>query len=328
MQDVAVAAGVSIATASRALSGSRPVTRAAEAAVLEAADRLGYRTNTVARALRTQATRTVGLVVPYIANPFCPLLVQALELELERSGRELFLCDSHGSPEREAARIRALVERMVDGLLVIPCHRTRSRAALEDAAARLPVVQVDRHVEGSAGDFAGVDDERGLALVFEHLRARSCRSFAFVSAEPASSSAHLRLDAFQRAVRAGSATGSAVLLGEFTVDWGREAARRLLATGPLPDAVVCGADIVAIGVLTELREAGVRIPDDVLVTGFDDVGFAELALPGLTTVRQPVDRIAAEAVRLLDARLRDADAPSQRSVLAPVLVERASTRRD
>lgn len=148
------------------------------------------------------------------------------------------------------------------------------------------------------------------------------------SAEPASSSAHLRLDAFEQAVSAGANGSSSVLLGQFTVDWGREAARRLPAVGPLPDAVVCGADIVAIGVLTELREAGVRIPDDVLVTGFDDVGFAELVLPGLTTVRQPVERIAAEAVRLLDARLRDAGAPSQRSVLAPDLVERASTRRD
>ena len=131
MRDVAAAAGVSVATASRVLAGSRPVTQGAEAVVLEAAGKLGYRTNTVARALRTQATRTVGLVLPYISNPFCPLLVQAIELELERSGRELFLCDSHGSPEREAARIGALVERMVDGLLVIPCHRSLSRAALE-----------------------------------------------------------------------------------------------------------------------------------------------------------------------------------------------------
>lgn len=324
IRDVAQAAGVSVASASRALTGDRPVRPATKRAVVAAARRLDYQTNFVARALRTQATHTVGMVVPYISNPFMPLIVEALERVLQRSGRELILCDSQSDPEYERSRIRALQERMVDGLLVVPCDRTASAAALAEAAPRVPIVQVDRYVEGFSGDFVGVDDAQGIALAVAHLRDRGCRCLAFVSAEPVSSSARRRLDGFTNRV---AAREQDLLLGEFSPEWGRTAARELLARKAIPDGIVCGADVVALGLLAELREAGVAVPADTLVTGFDGIAFGDLFSPKLTTVRQPVEHIAEQAVRMLETRLRDHAAPPQQTVLAPTLIERDSTRR-
>src|SRR5918998_348563 len=189
IREVAEEAGVSIATASRALSGSRQVTPTTRRAVLAASERLGYRANTVARSLRMGSTATVGMVVPVISNPYFPLLVEAVERELSAGGRELLLCDSQDDVAIEAARVGALLDRRVDGLLFIPCDRRLSAATLSRARARVPVVQLDRSVDGEDADFVGVDNEVGIRDVVEHLAASGRRTFALVSSEEVDSTA-------------------------------------------------------------------------------------------------------------------------------------------
>lgn len=326
IRDVADAAGVSVATASRALSGRRRVRPDTRRAVLAASARLGYRANTVARSLRTGTTATVGMVVPVISNPYFPLLVEAVERELSATGRELLLCDSQDDPGIEAARVQALLDRRIDGLLFIPCHGTESAATLERAHAETAVIQLDRYVEAQDVDFVGVDNEAGMRDVVGHLAERGCRSFALISSESVDSSAHLRLRAYREAVQPlDAASADRVLLRDYSLDWGRRAGRLLLAEGELPDAVVCAADVVALGVVAALREAGVHPPDDVLVTGFDDIGFAEISEPPLTTVRQPADAIGAEAGRMLHERVAGSAAVAQRRLFRPRLVVREST---
>ncbi len=327
IRDVAQEAGVSTATVSRVLSGRRPVSPDVAQVVLRASDRLGYRVNVVARSLRTQATGTVGMIVPHISNPFFPAIVEGVERELTGDDRQLLLCDSQGSADIEAARLSALLSRQVDGLLIISCDAVTSLSNVQRAAAAVPVVQIDRSVTGCTTDFVGTDNEVGIRLLVDHLIEAGARSFALVSARPTTSPATARLEAYQRVVAAtGTAGAERVLLGDFSFEWGTQAGRRLV-TGPLPDAVLCGDDVIALGLLGSLRDAGVRVPLDVLVTGYDDIGFAGLSNPGLTTVRQPVSQIGAESARLLRARLTQTDGPTQRRILASTLQVRGSTGR-
>ena len=327
IRDVAERAGVSIATASRALSGARTVTPGNVERVRAAAAELGYRRNAVARALRRRVSSTIGMVVPQISNPFFPAIVEAVERQLQESGRELILCDSQQDPSLEARRILALVDRQVDGLIINPCDMVRSAAAVRAAASRLPLVQLDRYVEGNVSDWVGVDDDAGIQMLIAHLARTGARSFVFVSSEPTNSSAQLRLEAYVRATsRLDGRSAQALLLGEFTMEWGRTAAAQLVSGEHLPDAIVCGDDVIALGVVRELKNRGVAVPHDVAVTGFDDIGFASFCDPSLTTVRQPPEQLARESVRLLDEQAGFATRSARRIAIAPELVVRASTR--
>lgn len=329
IRDVAELAQVSTATVSRALSGAKPVSPAVVDQVRRAADELGYAGNGIASALRRSRTDTVGMVVPSIANPFFTGLVEHVEHALQDAGRQLFLCSSRSDPELEAQRLRSLVARQVDGIIISPVHGSLSTTAVRRAADELPLVQVDRYVTGVDSDWVGVDDDAALELVMEHLADRGVRSAAFVSSQLTNSSTELRVAGFHRhAERLGIAVRERdVLLGEYSIEWGRQAALALLAAGPRPDAVVCADDLIALGMLQACATAGVDVPRDLLVTGFDDIPFAALSHPPLTTVRQPQAEIAAEAVRLLSRVLGAEEAPPARVALRPSLTIRSSTSR-
>jgi LacI family transcriptional regulator len=327
IREVAARVGVSTATVSRALSGAKRVSPALVEQVRQAAEELGYSANGIASALRRSRTDTVGMVVPSITNPFFTSLVEGVEHALQDSGRQLFLCSSRSDPALEAQRLRSLVARQVDGIVISPVHGTESTDAVLWAAGELPLVQVDRYVTGVESDWVGVDDDAALRLVLEHLAERDVRTAAFVSSQLTSSSTELRVTGFQEhstRLGIGLAPGG-MLLGEYSIEWGREAMQRLLAGPSLPDAVVCADDLIALGVLQTCAAGGVRVPDDLLVTGFDDIPFAALSDPPLTTARQPQVEIAAEAVRLLADAERPGERLLTRLALQPSLVVRAST---
>jgi LacI family transcriptional regulator len=324
MSDVANAAGVSMATVSRVLSGTRPVKPEVAALVEQAARRLGYETNVVARSLRTKTTDTVGMVVPRISNPYFPALVEAVERELQSENRQLLLCDSQGSVEIEAARIGAILARRVDGLLIIGCEREGSAPMLRRAGSAVPLVQIDRLCDGCPGDYVGTDDALGIRMIVEHLRSVGAQTFAFVSAKPVTSSAQSRLDSFRATVP--GTPSSDIFLGDFSYEWGQHAGA-LIGSRTTPDAIVCGADLIALGLLNSLSAVGVRTPDDVLVTGYDDISFASLSNPGLSTVRQPVEAIGIESVRMLHQRLTNPNSTEQSRTLKPSLVVRRSSSR-
>lgn len=331
LRDVAAAAGVSVATASRVLSGGNNTSRHAVDMVLAASKRLGYRPDPIARALRAQATGLVGMVLPGVGNPFFAELVEATELSLQSAGLELLLGDSRGSTGDEAHRLQTMIDRKVDGLLVIPTDHLASAVALSSARDSVPVVQIDRQVDGFCGDYVGVDNGFGIQLILEHLMRQGCKRVIFVSATAGSSTGRSRLDAFEMDVSRLRGLSATVppLLGDFSVAFGRSAAQKLLhAAEPLPDGIVCGSDIIALGVVRELRRAGVSIPGEVLITGFDGILFAELCDPPITTVRQPITTIADEAVRLLAARLLGDQGPARRSEIAPALEVRGSSLQD
>lgn len=327
IREVADAAGVSTATVSRALSGVQTVDPELVERVRQSADRLGYRANRVARALRRQSTQTVGLVVPDITDPFYPAVVRAIERELRRAGLSLLLCDSGNDPEVEAELLRNLYDHQVDGLLVSACDRTASRPAVQLAASRTPLLQIDQRAVAEL-PYVGVEQADAMRQVVEHLLGQGCRSFGYLGARPETSAGQERLDGFlAHAKQADPAAADRVQLGDVSVAWGYEATARLLEAGPAPEAIVCASDLAAIGALQALRERGISVPADVAVTGFDDTVLAVACDPPLTSVRQPLEDLGTQAVQELTAAI-EAHLPQPRSVLLNAdLAVRESSRR-
>lgn len=319
IKDVAVAAGVSVATVSRVLAGGASVVEEKRRAVHDACATLGYRPDTLAAALRRGTSGSVGMLIPDITTPFFPAVVRSVEHELARTGTDLLFCDADNDVKAEAQRVETLLRRRVDTLLVCPVDSRASRGALRAAARHVRILQFERYALEDA-DYVGVDQNAGMAQVAAHLRSRRVGDAVFLGLQERISSIADRAAAFQSAcLDNGISPRATVTLPRPDMPAARAYARELLAMGPLPGAVVCANDEVALGLLTELRAAGVRCPEDVMITGYDDVPAAELM--GLTTVRQPLHELGREAARMLRY---PSDAVRQVR-LAPSLVVRETT---
>ena len=322
---MALAAGVSTATVSRVLTGSRPVRDDAAAAVLAAVEQLNYRPSQLGRALRKQSSEAIGMILPRVDNPFFATVVQASEQYLRDKGYALLLATSDYDPSVEGQRVEMLVDRHVDGLLISPCHRARSAAAIEDATRRVPVIEIAGATDNFPGDLVAVDDEDGIRQMVAHLRETGRRNLAFVGSDMTNWSGARRSSAFA-VLEPTAKSKRQVRLGQFSEDWGHEAGRALLSSRHRPDAIVCGNDLIAIGVAAAAEELGMNIPGDVAIGGYDDIELARLSRPSLTTVRQPITELAHRAVDLLFARLGDRLRPLTRILLPNELIVRASTQ--
>ena len=325
LQDVAEEAGVSIATASRALAGKKRVSAQTVQIVLAAAARLGYRVDPIARALREGSTRTIGMVVPVIGNPYFSELIASVEDGLREAGFELIISDSHGDIEQEALRLATLVARRVDGIIIVSQDSTGSVPAIGETMRHVPVIQVDRKVDRLDSDFVGVDNHAGMRLVLEHLAERGVRRVTLASSDNANTAGRTRREAFERLVDELGLSADKHIVGNFSVEAGRQAAEELLARESLPEAVVAGSDLIAIGLISRLRQFQVSVPRDILVTGFDGTLLAEVYEPTLTTVRQPLEAIARNAVSFLTSRIAEPQAPVRDTRIGVQLVVREST---
>jgi LacI family transcriptional regulator len=327
IREVADAAGVSTATVSRALSGVQTVDPELVARVRQSAEALGYRANRVARALRRQSTQTVGLVIPDITNPFFPSVVQAVEKELRRSGLSLLLCDAGNDVDTEAELVRNLFDHQIDGLLISVCDRAASRPAVELAASRVPVLQIDQRAATEV-PYVGVDQGDAISQILGHLREQGCRSFAYIGPRPGNSPAPERLDQFLAQVAPlDAAAADRVCLGGSSPSWGHEAAARLLEQRDRLDAIVCASDQIALGALRALTEHRVKVPGDMAITGFGDTMLASACEPALTSIRQPLGELGTEAVKALTAAIEQHLAQPRSALLKGELIVRASSQR-
>jgi DNA-binding LacI/PurR family transcriptional regulator len=325
--DVAEAAGVSIATASRALAGKDRVSRNTIERVRLVAAELGYRVDPIARALREGSTRIIGMIVPVIANPFYAQLVDAVEAQVHAAGFELLLADSHGFVSEEARRLQVFGERKVDGVVIVPSDRIASLAGLRTLPEGIAVVQLDRSAGDSVADFVGVDNQAGFRLIFDHLVERGAERIAYAGSDDITS---IGAERWEIVHREAERTGRQLVRshrGEFSIASGTAAAEDLLAHGRMPDAVVAASDLIAIGLIARLREADVQVPRDLLVTGFDGIELSRLYAPSITTVVQPVDEIARDAITYLVSRIQGAESSVRTSRVAPTLQVGQSTSR-
>lgn len=297
LQQVAEAAGVSIATASRALGGKERVSEASVRVVRAAAERLGYRVNTFGKALREGSDGVVGIVVPMVSNPFYASLVHAFEDQLDRVGLKLLIADSHGELDRETERLDALVSRRVRGVFVVPAYFERSRPMIVKVAREVPLVQVDRRVVDDAElAYVGVDNADGITQVLRHVVERGADRPVFVGADDRTSVGCERADAFAAGAAAMGLSAQRPVRDRYLFEFGLSATARLLRRSKLPDAVVTGDDLIASGLLAGFTRHGVSVPGDVMVTGFDGTLLADISSPTLTTVQQPMAGIAEAAV--------------------------------
>ncbi len=322
LADVAARANVSVATASRALSGKPGVSAATRRAVQAASRELDYQPSAVAASLRKRSTGILGLLVPDVTNPFFPAIMQGLEREFAKHDKAVVLMDTEERVDVEAARVDALLRRRVDALIVSPVHPTRSADALRRAGRHVRVVQIDRRSLEDA-DFVGVDHAWAIARVVEHLHDSGARSATFVGFVESNLPIVERARAYREACEQFGLECSIPLATERAdLPSGRAAAARLLATGRLPDAIICGNDLLAAGAMSELREAGVSCPEDVFLTGYDDAALIAEIL-GLTTVRQPLSELGREAARLLRQK---SEAPRTVRLTPSVIVRSTSVR--
>jgi LacI family transcriptional regulator len=339
--DVARAAGVSVATVSYVLNGGpRPVSEARRRRVLQAVADLGYRPNAIARSLRARRTRILGLVLPDSANPYFAALAKAIEEAATARGYQVIVANAAERPEREAAHIEALLRLQVDGLCWIPADLRR--AARDAPRPSVPTVQVDRTLEppgaGQAGgegpggpryDVVAADNRAGGRLAAAHLLTLGHRRLACLAGPASHRHAQARLQGFRDALREAGRASGLVAHGDFDFASGAAIAARwcALPAAERPTGIVCGNDAMAVGALAAVARAGLRVPRDLSVTGFDDLPLAPFTVPPLTTVAQPVAELAEAAVERLLTRIeRPAEAPPPRHTVFPVrLVVRGST---
>ncbi|WP_405647654.1 LacI family DNA-binding transcriptional regulator [Streptomyces uncialis] len=325
--DVAAEAGVSVTTVSHVISGRRPVSAATRARVEEVIHRLGYQADPSARGLRTQRTRTLGLVVPDLANPFnAELAVGMQEVTLAHEYLTVVCEAPMGGPYLPAV-LRQLAARRMDGIVLGRYGATRADLALiTGSGARL--VRLGGPLAAGPGDVVRAAEVEGMRDLVRHLvRDRGYRRVGFIGGEQGVEPGGERFQGYREALaEAGLAIpGDLVLWTSFTREGGRTGAARLLAAAEPPDALVCANDLIAIGALDACRERGVDVPGRVAVTGYDNIDAASLVSPALTTVLNPAREIGRSAARILLERLDgDDDGPAREVVLAHRLVTRES----
>lgn len=325
IREVAKAAGVSVATASRALNGLSSVTAKTRARIEVAAKELNYVPHSGARSLTRRQTDTVGVILPDLFGEFFSEIVRGIDQVVQGAGKNLLLGNMHGSAEETGQAIRAMRGR-VDGLLVMPPHS--SAETLDRALTQgIPAVLLNAQGAGGTTPFVAVDNYAGARLVTEHLIERGARHVVHIAGPASNRDASERERGYRDALRERlGITDPLILPGDFREDAGRDAARHLLQSGARFDAVFGGNDIMAVDCMAELREAGLSIGREVMVAGFDDIPLARYVTPQLTTVHSDITRLGSAAAHLL-LRLLAGEAPDTQDslIIAPTLAVRGST---
>jgi LacI family transcriptional regulator len=331
IKDVARAANVSVGTVSNVINRPDSVSAETRARVLSAIDRLGYVRSESARQLRAGRSRIMGLLVLDMGNPFFVDVARGAERAARKAGLGVMVCNSDQSPGEEAEYLSLFAEQRVRGVLLTPADATGSTVAAF-RRHNIPFVLVDRVAEGLTECSVSVDDVTGGVLAVRHLLDAGHRSIAYVSGPPNLNQVRdRRTGALNALAEAGLGPEALRELPTERLDVGagRDAGARILGLADRPTAVFCANDLLALGVLQALYAAGVAVPDDLAIVGYDDIEFAAAAAVPLTSVRQPAVTMGTMAAELL---LEETEAQGggrahehRRVVLQPELVVRSSS---
>ncbi|WP_083508323.1 LacI family DNA-binding transcriptional regulator [Erythrobacter sp. AP23] len=324
IRDVAKAAGVSVATASRALNGLSVVTAKTRKKIEAAAEELNYVPHSGARSLTRRKTDTIGVILPDLFGEFFSEIVRGIDMVTHGAGKNLLLGNMHGSADETVLAIRAMRGR-VDGLLVMPPN---SQADDIEAVTRdIPTVLMNAHANDGRTPFVAVDNYAGARLVTEHLIERGATKIVHIAGPASNRDARERQRGYCDVLLERLGESSPLILpGDFREDAGRKAAR-LLLNGDIPfDAVFAGNDIMAVDFMTEMRTSGRKIGEDLLVAGFDDIPLARYVSPGLTTVHSDITRLGSTAALMMLRMMKGEELDQDDSlIIAPTLAVRGST---
>ncbi len=341
IRDVAQAAGVSVSTVSNVINGRHQKMRAeTKERVLEAIAALNYTPNSVARQLKTGLNRTIGLIVPSVANPFWGTVSHYVERAALKFGYKVLVCNAERNPDTEAQYAESLLGSSVRG--VVHCSSPISFNHLRSLAGRgLKVAAFDRHANGAEGVVScsvSIEQEFGGLLAGQHLLGIGHRDIAFISGPIQTSSRIGRLNGLKSAFTRSGLTFNESLVWESKdahgfgdtqgSELGRTAIRDLLSRDPRPTAVFAVNDMYALGAYAGARDLGYRVPEDLSIVGFDNIVLAEIVQPALTTIAQPVASMADILVTALIGQL-EGSAAEREAIhhvdIKPDLIVRAST---
>ncbi len=327
--DVAKHAGLSVASVSRVLNNSKPVSADIRERVLSSAAVLDYSIDQRARGLRRRKSDTIGLVVADAGNPFFAMVVHSIEAVAYESKLDLFLCNSDEDPERERFHLLSMHAQRIDGIILLPCGAS-AKTLPSFVGLKTPLVCLDRRLPDGDFDLAIVDNLMGADLALRHLHGFGHRRIAIVAGHDATVSSE-RINGYRHTL---AALGIAER-PEY-VRRGRSAEQRsgydqtlaLLALATPPSAIFVTNQLMLLGALRALRERGISVPDRMSVIGFDDSPFAELLDPPLTTIAQPTSELGTIAAQLLlDRVVRGYTGAARTIVLPPELRVRSSVTR-
>ncbi|MEV6291665.1 LacI family DNA-binding transcriptional regulator [Streptomyces sp. NPDC051896] len=345
MADVARSAGVSVATVSHVLNGTRPVLPHTRQAVLDAIDALGYTPNTLARSLVTSRTRSIGLAVSAISNPYFTEILQGVEAAALEAGYSLLIADPHDDPGHERKVVQLLHERRVDGMIVAPSARPHELVGYLSRHT-VPTVFLDRVIDTDVSDGSVVgggadaapdevapwydqvcaDSAEPTARLVAHLAGLGHRRIGLVAGLPGLSTTSERVSGYRDALGAAGLDLDERLLvsGNSESTGAEQATAALLALPEPPTALVTANNTMTIGALRALRRHGLSVPDDIALCCFDDFAWADLFSPRLTAIAQPSRQLGAQAVRVLLDRLDEPRRPTRTVRLPCAFVHRTS----
>lgn len=310
LKDVAARAGVSIKTVSNVVNGYQHIRPDTRQRVQEAINELGYRPNLSARSLRRGRTGVIALALPELTSPYFAEVARSVIAAAEQRGWTVLIDQTDGLRDRELLLLQGIRSHLIDGAIFSPLALGQGDAAT--LRSEVPLVLLGERVFAGSVDHVAIDNVAAADTAVRHLVTRGRRRIAAIGAQtsPTAETARLRLTGYRQALME---TGTALLphLIASTANWrradGAQAARELIATSQPPDAIFCGNDLLALGALRALIQAGVRVPDDIAVIGIDDIEDTRFSTPALTTVAPDKGAIARLSVQLLASRIDDVD---------------------
>jgi LacI family transcriptional regulator len=325
LEQVAKKAGVSTATVSRVLNGVDVVRSTTRARVVRAISELKYHPNLHARSLAGGRNRTIGVIVSNLDNPFFLDVYRAVERDCHLHGYEVVVANTAYRPEQLKASIRLMIGRRVAGLAAI-VSEIDNEIVQELTESKVPVVFYDVGVQGGNITKIRVNYRRGIERIVEYLASLGHERLGFIGHHAALGPIDERRGALAETVERVCPKSTVRFAADNdSLEGGQQAVRELLSTGQAPTAIVCVNDLMAVGSLRALRESGIRVPEDVSVTGFDNIKLSEFCYPALTTVHIPRDRIGHIVFTSLAPEADTASTVGKEIVIEPELVVRDST---
>ncbi len=328
ISDVARLAGVSTATVSKVLNSTGSIGAETRTRVLDAARKLNYQPNNIARSLRSRRTRTVGIITDDLEGVFTMSMVRGLETYMSDQGFTAFVCNSYGHYAREKSHIDALLANRVDGLVLMSGYRVRERGAPAAPTGTLPVVYLYQYSREIDVPCIVPDDEGGGMLGAQRLLAAGCRRVALIGGPERYEASMKRLAGYRRALEASGIEFDPLLVrsGSWEADAGYEYAHELMKMSNPPDGIFCASDNLAAGALDALHEMSIKVPEEVSVIGFDNRHSSAHERPPLTTVALPLREMGELAGKLLLSAINGEEAVAPSTHLVPCyVIERKST---
>lgn len=314
LEDVARAAGVGPMTVSRTINGHPYVATETAKRVLAAVRQLGYRPNHAARVLTGQLSRTIGLIVPDLADSFFSILSHAVQEAAREAGYIAWLAASNGDPSIEEAQIEEMTHHPVDGILLVPAD-SQSKYLKAVVSGSTPLVTIDRPIEGVLTDSVEVENRAGARIAVEHLIGHGYKKITCVVMNSHLQPVKQRIAGYEECLRRKNLSRRKVFLTDETA---HEVLSKLFASPDRPDALFTANNACTICVIKTLRSLEIKVPRDVALVGFDDVDFYTLLNPPVTTIRQPAAELGRTSTRLLLQKIKSMPSTSSARTVLPV----------